>query len=51
MKYLTFFPLKKYIFSLLLASTVVMTIVSSSQAENFLLFYGNDVRGELEPCG
>ncbi|MCW5212598.1 hypothetical protein VU04_06780 [Desulfobulbus sp. TB] len=41
--------------SLLLVFTLVLTGfltgVQSSQAENFLLFYGNDVRGELQPCG
>ncbi len=51
MKYQTLFFLKKHIFSLLLIPTLILTMVASSQAEDFLLFYGNDVRGELEPCG
>ncbi len=33
-------------FLLLPASTVL-----SADAAEFLLFYANDVRGELEPCG
>ena len=28
-----------------------LTLVPTSWAEEFLLFYGNDVRGELQPCG
>lgn len=45
----------KHFSSLLLVFTLVLTGfltgVQSSQAEDFLLFYGNDVRGELQPCG
>lgn len=29
----------------------LLTVVPTSWAEEFLLFYGNDVRGELQPCG
>lgn len=45
-------PGKKGIFSyLLLVLTLLLTVVPTSWAEEFLLFYGNDVRGELKPCG
>jgi hypothetical protein len=30
---------------------ILLTVVPTSWAEEFLLFYGNDVRGELQPCG
>ncbi|MCW5203980.1 hypothetical protein VU11_00380 [Desulfobulbus sp. US2] len=30
---------------------LLLTVVAPSWAEEFLLFYGNDVRGELQPCG
>jgi len=30
---------------------ILLTMVPASWAEEFLLFYGNDVRGELQPCG
>ncbi|MCI5207607.1 MAG: hypothetical protein D3910_02165 [Candidatus Electrothrix sp. ATG2] len=36
---------------LFFALIVLLTVVPSSWAEEFLLFYGNDVRGELQPCG
>jgi hypothetical protein len=30
---------------------MLLTAAPSSWAKDFLLFYGNDVRGELQPCG
>jgi hypothetical protein len=36
---------------LFLLLILLLTVAPSSWAEEFLLFYGNDVRGELQPCG
>lgn len=30
---------------------LLLVMASSSRASEFLLFYANDVRGEIEPCG
>jgi hypothetical protein len=39
--------LKNLFFSLLL----LLTVVPSLQAKEFLLLYANDQRGEVAPCG
>lgn len=36
---------------LIMLLIMLLTAVPSSWAKDFLLFYGNDVRGELQPCG
>jgi hypothetical protein len=51
MNLLAMLPLRKRMFSHLFLLILLLTVVPSSWAEEFLLFYGNDVRGELQPCG
>lgn len=41
----------RILFRIFFLLILLLTAVSSSRAEEFLLFYGNDIRGELEPCG
>ena len=37
--------------NMLLALLLLLTVVPSLQAKEFLLLYANDQRGEVAPCG
>lgn len=51
MNRLVLLPLIKRVAPYFFLLLILLTIAPTSRAEEFLLFYGNDVRGELQPCG